>query len=118
MTAAPINSKRSTTIGRIALLAACLLAGSLGVAQAAPVQDLPQVVVSYGDLDLSSSDGVRELYKRISKAASEVCPYPYAREVGKLAVNHACRNSAISHAVRQINSPQLVALRAEHVKHG
>ncbi len=117
MTAATVNSNRST-MARVAVLAVSLLAGSLGVAHAAPAQDLPQVVVSYNDLDLSSSDGVRELYKRIASAAREVCPYPDAREIGQVALNRSCRNAAISRAVRDVKSPQLVALRAQHVKHG
>jgi len=124
MTAATVKSNRSTSgrprglPGRVAVLAASLLAGSLGVAHAATPQDLPQVVVSYSDLDLSSSDGVRELYTRIASAASEVCPYADARELRQVALNRACRNAAISRAVRDVNSPQLVALRAEHVKRG
>jgi len=117
MTAATVNSNRST-LGRVAVLAVSLLAGSLGVAHAASAQNLPQVVVSYGDLDLSSSDGVRELYKRIDFAASQVCPYPNAREIAQVALNRSCRNEAISRAVRDVKSPQLVALRAEHVKRG
>jgi UrcA family protein len=118
MTAATVNSNRST-LGRVAVLAACLLAGSLGVAQGAtPAASMPQVAVSYGDLDLSSGDGVRALYKRISRAAAQVCPYPNARALSEVAVNHTCREAAIAHAVREVNSPQLVALRAEHVKRG
>jgi len=124
MTSATVNSNCRTTgwrmglPGRAAVLAISLLAGSLGVAHAAPAQDLPQVVVSYGDLDLSSGDGVRELYNRIASAAREVCPYANAREIGQMALNRACRNAAISRAVRDVKSPQLVALRAEHVRHG
>lgn len=118
MTAATVNSNRNT-LGRVALLAACLLAGSLGVAQAATsAAGMPQLVVSYGDLDLSSGEGVRELYHRIASAAERVCPYPNARALSEVAVNRACREAAIAHAVREVNSPQLVALRAEHVKRG
>ena len=118
MNAATVNSNRST-MGRVAVLAACLLAGSLGVAQAAtPVTDVPQIAVSYSDLDLTSSEGTRELYKRIASAAREVCPYPNARALAEVAVNHSCREMAIAKAVRQVNSPALVALRAEHVKRG
>ena len=76
------------------------------------------MVVSYADLDLSSGDGVRELYERISAAAREVCPYPNARELRQSMVNRSCRNTAISRAVSEVKSPQLVALRAEHVKRG
>ncbi|HEY6926525.1 MAG TPA: UrcA family protein [Steroidobacteraceae bacterium] len=124
MTAATVNSNRRAIgrpmglSGRVAVLAISLLVGSLGVAHAAPAQQLPQVVVSYGDLDLSSSDGVRELYQRIASAAREVCPYANAREIGQVALNRSCRNEAISRAVRDVRSPQLVALRAEHAKRG
>ena len=118
MTSATVNSKRST-LGRAAVLAACLLAGSLGVAQAAaPADGLPQVAVSYGDLDLSTSECVRDLYHRIASAAELVCPYPNARALGEVEINRACRDAAIAGAVRKVNSPQLVALRAEHVKRG
>jgi UrcA family protein len=79
---------------------------------------MPRVAVSYGDLDLSSSAGVSELYKRIYHAAERVCPYPNARALSEVAVNHTCRETAIAQAVREVNSPQLVALRAEHVKRG
>jgi UrcA family protein len=124
MTAATVNSNRNTRgwpmglPGRVAVLAVSLLAGSLGVAHAAPAQDGPQVVVSYSDLDLSSGDGVRELYQRISAAAREVCPYANAREIGQVALNRSCRNAAINRAIRDVHSPQLVALRAEHEKRG
>lgn len=118
MTAATVNSNRST-IGRVAVLAACLLAGSLGVAQAAaPVTEFPQVAVSYSDLDLTTSEGTHELYKRLANAAREVCPYPNARSLSEVAVNHSCREAAIAKAVREVNAPALVALRAEHVKRG
>lgn len=118
MTAATVNSNRST-MGRVAVLAACLLAGSLGVAQAAaPVTHFPQIAVHYSDLDLSTSEGTRELYKRIANAAREVCPYPNARALAEVAVNRSCREAAITQAVREVNTPALVALRAEHVKRG
>ena len=57
MTFATFQSNRNKT-GRIAMLVGCLLAGSLGVAQAAtPSEDVPTVVVSYADLDVSTPDG-------------------------------------------------------------
>ena len=124
MTAATVNSNRRTPgrpmglPGRVAVLAVSLLAGSLGVAHAAPAQDVPHVVVSYGDLDLSSSEGVRELYQRIASAATRVCPYADSRELAQTMVYRSCRDAAISRAVREVKSPQLAALRAEHTKRG
>jgi UrcA family protein len=118
MTSATVNSKR-LTLGRVTVLAACFLAGSLGVAQAAtPAAGVPQVAVSYGDLDVSTADGARELYKRLARAAKEVCPYRDARALSEVEANQRCRDAAIARAVREVNSPQLVALRAERVKRG
>jgi UrcA family protein len=118
MTFATIESNRNNT-GRIAMLVGCLLAGSFGVAQAAaPTDEVPTAVVSYGDLDLSTSDGARTLYKRISVAAQQICPFQDAVEPSRMAKNHACREAAIERAVNAVNSAQLAAVRTERVKRG
>jgi UrcA family protein len=118
MTSATVNSNRST--GHFAVLAAaCLLTGSLGVAQAStPANDVPSVVVSYNDLDLSSADGVRTLYRRISFAARQVCPADDSMQPERIAMAYNCRQAAIARAVSAVHSPQLAALSAEHGKHG
>jgi UrcA family protein len=119
MTAVTVNYNRSP-LSRVAVLAACLLAGTLGVARAAaPLEDGPSLVVSYGDLDLSSADGVRALYKRIALAAREVCPREGGLDLAGVTFAHACRAAAIERAVARINNPQLAALSsAEHTKRG
>jgi UrcA family protein len=106
-------------IGRIAVLVGCLLAGSVGAAQAATSEDaVPTVVVRYGDLDLSTTDGARVLYQRISVAARQVCPVQITRVLALVGKNRACREAAIERAVNAVNNPQLAALRSEHVKRG
>jgi UrcA family protein len=118
MTRAPFESNRNKTV-RIAMLVGCLLAGSFGVAQAAtPADDVPKVVVSYSDLDLSTTEGARVLYKRISFAAQQVCPYQDDKALARVAVNHACREAAIERAVNSVHSAQLAAVRSERVKRG
>jgi UrcA family protein len=118
MTSATFESNRNRT-GRIAMLVGCLLAGSLGVAQAAtPADEVPKVVVSYSDLDLSTTEGARTLYTRISRAAQQVCPFQDAFEPARVVKNHACREAAIERAVSAVNSTQLAAVRTEHVKRG
>jgi UrcA family protein len=118
MTFAPFESNRNKT-GRIAMLVGCLLAGSLGVSQAAtPDDEVPKVVVSYSDLDLSTPEGARTLYKRISFAAQQVCPYQDERALARVAINHACREAAIDRAVNSVHNAQLAAVRTEHVKRG
>jgi UrcA family protein len=102
---------------RTALLAAGLMAGSIGFAQT-PVDGAPRIAVAYGDLDLSSDAGTRVLYNRIKSAANAVCPYANAQDLKQISIHRTCREAAINRAVGEVNNPQLVALRAEHVKHG
>jgi UrcA family protein len=118
MPSATFASPRNRT-GRIAVLVGCLLAGSLGVAQAVtPIGEPAAVVVSYSDLDLSTTAGAQTLYTRISRAAREVCPFEDAIDAPRIAKNHACREAAIARAVSAVNSTQLAAVRTEHVKRG
>jgi UrcA family protein len=113
-----------TRIGRTATWVGCLLVGSLAVAQAGTPQnvrlsdDVPTVVVSYGDLNLATSAGARTLYRRISTAAHQVCPFEDSKMPSQMAYSHECRAAAIARAVHDINSPQLATLQAERVKRG
>jgi len=118
MTAVTVNSNRSA-LSRVAMLAACLLAGSLGVAHAAaPLDDAPAIVVSYSDLDLTSSAGVKTLYNRIEFAARQVCPFDGDMQLQRIAFARACRDAAVERAVAQVHSGQLAALSAGHAKRG
>jgi UrcA family protein len=118
MTAHTSNRNR-TRFGRTAVLAACILSGSLGVANAAiPGEEVPTVVVAYSDLDLGTENGVHALYSRIAFAASRVCPFQDAMDAERVALFKSCRDAAITRAVSEIKSPQLAALRAEHAKRG
>jgi UrcA family protein len=113
-----------TRTSRTALWVGCLLVGSFTVAQADTPHnvtlsdEVPSVVVSYGDLNLATAAGARTLYKRISTAAHEVCPFEDSKVPAQMAYNHECRAAAIARAVHDINSPQLATLQAGHVKRG
>ena len=118
MNLATLNS-RLPRISRTALCVGFLLAGSLGVAQAATSTDeVPSLVVRYGDLDLSSDAGVRALSRRLATAAHQVCPFEDSKAPLQMAYNNTCRAQAIARAVHDINSPQLAALEAGHAKRG
>jgi UrcA family protein len=104
---------------RIAMLLGCVLAGSLGVAQAAaPADDVPTVVVSYSDLDLSTTDGANTLYKRISDAAHKVCPFEDSVHPLQVAQNNSCRSAAIARAVGTVNNAKLAAVWTQHANRG
>ena len=118
MTAATLTANR-TNKSRIAVLAACVLAGLSGVAAAAtPADDVPAVVVRYGDLDLSTQEGVQTLYKRIASAARQVCPAGDPRTLARFDYGRTCRAAAIARAVGNVHNSQLAALHAGRVKHG
>jgi UrcA family protein len=115
----PTFPSNHTKSAGIAMLVGCLLAGSLGVAQAVtPANDVPTVVVSYEDLDLSTTDGATTLYKRISVAAHKVCPFEDAVHPMQVAANNSCRNAAIARAVSTVNNAKLAAVWTEHVNRG
>jgi UrcA family protein len=118
MTFVTFQSTHNKT-ARIAMLLGCLLAGSLGVAQAAaPANDVPSVVVSFGDLDLSTTDGANALYKRISAAAHKVCPFEDSVHPLEVALNNSCRTAAIARAVGKVNNAKLATVWNEHVNRG
>ena len=78
----------------------------------------PTVVVSYGDLNLSTDDGVKALYRRISSAARQVCPDVYSRDLTTVAAGERCQVAAVEQAVRQVNNSKLALVHASHVARG
>ena len=99
--------KSSVTIRCVAALVAALVSGSV---LAGPPAD-PSKTVSYADLNLKSQAGVDALYKRIRKAAYEVCQMPTGtRQIRIESEFKACKLDAIDRAVQQINLPTLTAL--------
>jgi len=70
----------------------------------------PQVLVKYGDLNVSSQQGAVALYTRIRAAAERVCgPFDHRDLAAKTVVN-ACIHKAISDAVAKVDQPALSAV--------
>lgn len=104
---------------RALVLAGCLLAMASSMAQAGPrTDDVPSVTVKYSDLNLSTDEGARRLYARISGAARNVCPEPSLLDLKALASTEACQSAAIARAVREVRSPRLAALYSAHANQG
>ncbi len=104
------NQRRA---GQAAILAGCLLAGSLGAARAAtPTNEVPSVVVSYRDLDLSTAAGARVLYQTDLDGRPPDLPLRGQHQSGTTRKeSKACRDAAIERAVNAVNSTQLAALQ-------
>jgi UrcA family protein len=111
-------NNKGTRLAPVAVLVGSLFAGSFAVAPVVSAQEAPSIVVKYSDLDLSTSDGVRTLYKRITAAASVVCPYEDARQLAFKAINQSCRDAAVQRAVRSIHNAELAAISDQHAKRG
>jgi len=81
------------------------------VASAAQADEaLPHKVVSFKDLNLSSTEGAAVLYGRIKSAANEVCGKRDRSELSQSRTTQICIKDAVSRAVAQINSPMLTSL--------
>ena len=75
-------------------------------------------IVSYADLDLTSLQGASLLYKRLTRAANDVCPNPYMESQPFLAQKAwECRPQTVEWAVRSINSPLLTAVFKRRTGH-
>ena len=76
-----------------------------------PMWDVPQVDVSYGDLNLANPVGAEIMLRRLQSAAIQVCGgRESSREIRWRTDYRSCVRLAIETAVRKINAPLLTAL--------
>ena len=73
------------------------------LANAAPFDDVPSVVVRFTDRDLAHIDGVAALYRRLKDAAKTVCVTQDGPRY------KSCWQSALSAAVAKVDHPALTA---------
>jgi UrcA family protein len=105
-------SARSThTRSLIAVAALTALISSFSAAcKAADFTDAPTMVVKYGELDVSTSQGAAKLYNRIRFASEQVCsPFDQGDVASKFRWQQ-CVKQAISGAVAKVNQPALSAV--------
>ena len=74
---------------------------------AAGSQDVPSVVVRYGDLNLDSQAGVTSLHKRLRNAAESVCGELDTRVLGLRDAYDACVSDAVARGVADVANPNL-----------
>jgi UrcA family protein len=80
---------------------------------------VPQLEVEYGDLDLTTGQGVQALHRRLTDAAERVCPRTDLRiNATEKAAARECRKQALDRAVREVGSPELAALHATTASRG
>ena len=110
MTTSTTSAHRSNLFATATLGILALIGG--GSCIAADREEVRQVVVQYGDLNLSNPRGAAALYKRIEAAANDVCGASEveSRELGSRASVDACVRKAITGAVTTVGRPELFAV--------
>jgi UrcA family protein len=75
------------------------------------------IKVKFGDLNLADPVGIETLYKRIERAARQVCDVD-ASPSDPLHTSHwrYCYRTAVSNAVRDVNNQKLTAMYREKNK--
>jgi UrcA family protein len=93
------------------ILCGVLSTAGIGAAgAAASEEDVPSHVVKYDPASLSTEAGAHALYRKIVRAAEEVCPSSPGSFLLSGAVRQ-CRAESIRRAVVQINDPRLAAIQ-------
>jgi UrcA family protein len=119
-----IESTRQIRVVRPKITLAMILCGVVGaagigaVSAATPDDEASSVAVKYQPQDLSTQDGARALYRKLVRAAEEVCPTNSASPLVPSTAVAECRAQSIARAVFKINNPSLVAVYNASVKHG
>jgi len=98
--------------GLIASAILTALAPSFATVSGAAEFSPPQVIVKFGDLDVSTSQGAAALYGRIKRAADSVCWRMYDSDAAYKQNKDACLQTVIANAVTKVNQPALSAVYA------
>jgi UrcA family protein len=102
-----------------ALVLATLLTGGIAATAHAtvPVRNLPQQLVSYGDLDLQNADDARVLVRRIKSAARNVCGLNGSFAPPSLQHRmRTCAGEATARALAEVSARHDVAIRVAAVE--
>jgi UrcA family protein len=102
----PKNPTHRVTAALFGVLA--LSCGALSIA--ADNSDVPQAVVKFSDLNVSSAQGAAVLYSRIAAAANQVCKAFDSKDLGSRSRRDACVHKAITDAVVNVGQPALFAI--------
>ncbi|HTU67608.1 MAG TPA: UrcA family protein [Steroidobacteraceae bacterium] len=91
----------------IKLLAVVAALSFSSLASATVTADSSSVVVRYGDLNLASGSGVKNLHARLRSASESVCKVLDSRVLGLHDQYQQCVNDALSRSVARVANPNL-----------
>ncbi len=93
-----------------ATAATAALVASLPAVAADSREGAASAVVRYGDLDVTTDEGLRVLYGRLRQAAVQVCRSEEGRDLTRRRASRECREAALSGAVARFGDARLSAL--------
>jgi UrcA family protein len=112
------NKKRHAHVAVLTSL--CVLTASLVCSSAGAADDstyVPTATVRYSDLNLTTEDGIRALYRRLEVASHQVCnSYDDERDLERIAGYRACYDQALTGAVTKLNIPSLTAIHGKQTE--
>jgi UrcA family protein len=87
----------------LSLLAASFLTLAIAAPGVAQTPETPSVIVSYGDLDLTSPEGSATLDRRIEAAAEKVCQKPRIVDLKAMTSWEECKAASLEDAREQLS---------------
>jgi UrcA family protein len=113
-----VSKSHRVIVRTLALLALPALFVMEPVFAAVAAQTPPSLTVRYDDLNLNSTEGVTDLYKRIQVAATEVCrPAEGPQSVSRMhwTAWNSCFYHALADAVRTVHNDKLSAYHWQRI---
>lgn len=104
-----ISIQNSTRVAAF-FMSGLIAVGALHATAKAAEQPAPSQKVSYADLDISKPAGAAVLYRRIVRAAHQVCEDNTLKGLSTYRLINHCVDRAIDKAVNDVGSPALSAL--------
>jgi UrcA family protein len=105
---------RNVAVGALTVLPSLAAIGSTSAGASAG--DAPSVTVRYGDLNLTSQEGIASLYGRIGKAAAVVCSALDGRDLMRETLWHDCYSHAVANAVHTVHNETLSAYHFDRIR--
>jgi UrcA family protein len=101
------------------LMCGVVSAACVGAASAAtPDEDTRTVAVHYDPQYVSTPEGAQLLYRKLVRAAADVCPADSGSPHLMSRAVRECREQSVARAVFKINAPSLVAVYNTSTKNG
>jgi UrcA family protein len=108
-----INYWKNIGLATVTVLSVASLAISVHADES--IAQVPARTVHYSDLNLNTQAGTEVLYKRIRRAAEQVCGDVDSRQLKEAAAARACIEQAVIGSIRAVNNPRLTNTYNAHL---